>query len=97
MPRTAFERLLRHTTPIHFYLCRACEHRGLTFGPVRVSGARPAQLPGRPIEARDRALARVKLRRTVMSFVFAALLGASVGLYVHGCRKDADVQVPIDP
>lgn len=40
----------------------------------------PARASGRPLEARDRRLARRQLRRRVIGVLLAALLGGLIGL-----------------
>jgi hypothetical protein len=95
MPRDGWERFQRAVTPLHFYLCRDCEHRGSHWGTIRSAPDAAAALgTSRPIEERDRIAAHAKLRSAVLSVVFATILGAAAGAYVHSCRQDAEIPSP---
>ena len=92
MDRTTVELLVRKLTPFHLFLCRDCEYRGWRLGALPGS-TEPAPdqsalgLPVRPIEYRDHAHRRWRLRHAAISFLVAALLGAWLGGYVHGCQQ----------
>ena len=97
MPRTAFERLVRAWTPYHYFMCRACDYRGMRFGPISSPSAierGEASLPSRPIEVRDREAGRRRLRQAVTSLLIATALGAASGVYLHGCRQKAELATP---
>jgi len=98
MPRTGWEHLVRAITPLHLYMCRDCEHRGWRFGSlpdvvIHSPDQQTLGLPSRPVERRDNDAARRRWRRAIISFVFAVLLGALFGRYVHSCQQPPLEQV----
>lgn len=97
MPHTMWEYTVRSLTPFHLYMCRECERRGWRLGALPDSvihgpDQKELGLPTRPVERRDSAVSRRRWRRAIVSFVFALVLGAWFGRYVHGCQQPPSAQ-----
>ncbi len=90
-PHTFSERVLRASTPYHYYRCRDCGRRGRYLG-TPPSGDRAVS--GRPVERRDITALRKRRRRMVTWAIVSIALGVAAGMYVHGCQEEAARTAP---
>lgn len=95
-PRGLGERVLRSLSPVHFYRCRVCGHRGWHLGTIgRVHREkRPAEVPGRPVEKRDLEARRAKRARAVVAVAAAVGLGVAAGFLIQSCQQRAPATLP---
>jgi hypothetical protein len=87
-PKGLFEYLLRSSSPVHFYRCRACGRRGARWGRIPRAG----EGGGRPLESRDVRLRRKRRVRVVFSAAIAVALGVASGLYLHSCEQAGEAR-----
>ena len=79
-PHSVGERLLRAFSPLHFYRCRDCGHRGVHMGALERAGA-----GGRRLESRDIEDMRARRLRAMVLMILAAAVGAIAGLNIYSC------------
>ncbi len=95
-PRGLAERLVRWLSPVHFYRCRTCGHRGWHLGVIgRARRRRRAEpVPGRLVERRDVEARRARTIRVAIALAVALGLGAASGLVVHACEQRGQPILP---
>lgn len=89
-PHSPGERFVRAVSPVHFFRCRSCGHRGWHLGRVGPRRRRhSSQLPARPVEKRDLEALRTRRARTLLALAVAIGLGAATGVVVESCQQRA--------
>lgn len=95
LPQDGWERLVRELTPIHYFRCRDCNHRGSHWGAIAWPERElAADLPTRPAEQRDVTAVAVQRRRVVLLVLIAIGGGVVTGFMVHSCAPPPAVVAP---